>query len=199
MDPASHERSPALCDGHEAVTSSGHPTGVTLLDFWRWSTSTLLDNATRGILAEFLVGTALGCLGDTPRIEWDAYDLRSSEGIAVEVKSAAYLQSWRQVRPSRISFGIKPTYGWNARTDSYSPDPRRQADVYVFCLLDHHDRHTANPLDTDQWVFYVCSAHRLDDTLGSQETITLSSLLHTIGPSRATFSEVAETVRRAAR
>ena len=31
----------------------------TLLDYWRWSGSDLVSNAQRGILAEFLVGSAL--------------------------------------------------------------------------------------------------------------------------------------------
>jgi hypothetical protein len=40
-----------------------------LIDFWRWSASDLLSNATRGILAEFIVGTAIGMPKNNVRAE----------------------------------------------------------------------------------------------------------------------------------
>lgn len=144
-------RPPELKSGSEPITSGGAPTGVQLLDFWRWSVSDLLDNATRGVFAEFLVGTALGYLDGAVRTEWDAYDLETADGITIEVKSAAYLQTWHQDKLSQISFGIAPTLGWTALTNTYSTQRKRQADVYVFCLLDHRDKRTVDPLDTDQW------------------------------------------------
>lgn len=63
--------------------------------------SDLLHNAFRGQLAEFLVSRALGCEAAT-RPGWDEYDLLTPDGVPVEVKSAAYLQSWEQARPSTI-------------------------------------------------------------------------------------------------
>ena len=54
-----------------------------------------MDNTARGTLAEFLVAAALGLL-DTPRLEWDSYDLKTRTGVTIEVKSAAYIQSWKQ-------------------------------------------------------------------------------------------------------
>ena len=54
-----------------------------------------MDNAERGALAEYLVACALG-VADNVRVNWDKYDLLSPEGIAVEVKSSGYLQSWDQ-------------------------------------------------------------------------------------------------------
>ena len=59
-------------------------------------------NNTRGYLAEFLVANAVGAFG--PRIEWDAYDIITPEGIRIEVKSSAYLQAWKQAGPSKIVF-----------------------------------------------------------------------------------------------
>ena len=88
---------------------------VSVLDFWQWVASDLLDNALRGKLAEFLVGQALNCL-EGKRKEWDAFDLVTAAGVKIEVKSAAYVQSWRQSAPSKISFRIKPTQAWEAAT-----------------------------------------------------------------------------------
>ncbi len=41
------------------------------------------------------------------RAEWDAVDLTTPDGIRIEVKSAAYIQSWHQVRESTISFRVR--------------------------------------------------------------------------------------------
>ena len=71
--------------GDESFTSGGRPLGARLLDFWKWIASDLVDNATRGILAEFLVSLALG--GATrPRGTWDSYDLVTDSGTKIEVK-----------------------------------------------------------------------------------------------------------------
>ena len=52
-----------------------------LLDFWKWSVSDLLSNATRGRLAEFIVATALKIPLDRIRDEWAAW----YEAMLVEV------------------------------------------------------------------------------------------------------------------
>ena len=44
----------------------------------------------------FIVGLALGCVDGRVRAEWDACDLRTTQGSSVEVKSAAYVQTWQQ-------------------------------------------------------------------------------------------------------
>ncbi len=80
--------------GAERLINDTTETGYTLLDFWRWSVSDILSNATRGRFAEFIVGTAVGIDPKNLRDEWDAYDLTTSDGIRIEVKSAAYIQSW---------------------------------------------------------------------------------------------------------
>jgi hypothetical protein len=51
------------------------------------------------------------------------------DGIGVEVKSAAYVQSWEQTGPSVISFDIGPKTGWGAGTNTYAASPGRSADV----------------------------------------------------------------------
>ena len=50
-----------------------------LNEFWKWNQSNLLENRTRGILAEFIVKQALN-IDNEIRIEWDSYDLITKEG-----------------------------------------------------------------------------------------------------------------------
>jgi len=87
-------------------------------EFLAWAYDDVLTNTTRGVLAEYIVATALG-IGDTKRIEWDKVDLRVGrigvDRFGVEVKSAAYVQAWKQTRPSEIAFDIAPTMGWTPR------------------------------------------------------------------------------------
>ena len=113
-----------------------------------------MDNAERGALAEYLVACALG-VADNVRVNWDKYDLLSPEGIAVEVKSSGYLQSWDQNELSTLSFGIQLTFGWDSATNTYSQELVRQSDIYVFCVHKHTDQDTINPLDIVQWDFYL--------------------------------------------
>jgi hypothetical protein len=140
--------------GKEPFHNQGQPTGTNLLSFWQWLASDLVDNALRGALAEYIVACDLG-VADTTRPGWNAYDLITPDGIKIEVKSAAYLQSWKQTAPSKICFDIRPTFGWDAATNIYGTERKRQADVYVFCLLAHADKATLDPLDLSQWEFYV--------------------------------------------
>lgn len=86
--------------GSEVFHASRQALGFALHDFWRWSVSDLVSNATRGRLAEFIVASALGISSDV-RDEWSPYDLLSPEGLKIEVKSAAYIQSWHWSYPFR--------------------------------------------------------------------------------------------------
>ncbi|SES28241.1 hypothetical protein SAMN05216188_13038 [Lentzea xinjiangensis] len=179
--------------GDEPFTQQGRAIGANLRGFWSWACSDLVGNAMRGVLAEYIVGLALGCVGSGTRLEWDATDLRTGEGLRVEVKSSAYLQSWKQERLSAISFDIRPALGWDATTNTNATERARQADVYVFCVLTSTDKAAVDPLDVDQWDFYVMSTNRLNAAVGEQKTIALGSLLrHT--PAKCSFAELAACI-----
>ncbi len=110
--------------------SGGEPIGGlgAVLDLWRWSASDLLSNATRGVLAEFIVGRALRAESKI-RSEWDPYDLTTPDGITVEVKSSACIQGWHQDEPSRVSFGIAPARAWGSETNSLAGKVKRLANL----------------------------------------------------------------------
>jgi hypothetical protein len=183
-------------DGTEQFHSGGVVPGANVYDFWRWAYSDLASNATRGVVAEFVVGTALGCI-DRGRLEWDIADLCTAAGVHIEVRSAAYVQSWEQARPSKIRFGIRPTRGWDARTNTYAPDLKRHSHVYVFALLHHTVRETLDPLDLDQWEFHVVATAQLDAAVGPQRTITLARLVK-LGAVRVPFVGLRAAVEAAA-
>lgn len=164
--------------------ASGADLDFSLLDYWRWSGSDLLGNAERGVLAEFLVATALGVV-DKPRIEWAAHDVRTREDVRVEVKSAAYRQSWAQNTDTvpKIGFNIsKSKQSWVRETNTTTKHdpPKRASDVYVFCVLGtkegFENKIMPNPLNTDEWKFYVLDTASIDCKKGDQQRIGLKPL-----------------------
>ena len=168
---------------------------MTVTGFWQWSSSDLLGNALRGLVAEYLVAEALGGTAQ-PRVEWDSYDIKTPDGIKVEVKSSAYLQSWKQGNLSALTFSIRETRGWDAATNTSADVSARQADVYVFCVLAHQDKATVDPLNLDQWDFYVLSSREINERLGAQRTAALATLQR-IGARKVRYPQVAHTVRLA--
>ena len=162
--------------GDEVFHSDGAPLDYRLLEFWRWSVSDIVSNATRGILAEFIVAKALNMSTDSVRDQWAVYDLISPEGIRIEVKSASYVQTWNQRSLSTIQFLTRRTKAWDSHTNIQAKESKRQADVYVFALLAHKDKATIDPLNVNQWRFYVVPTTVLDNRTRSQHSITLKTL-----------------------
>jgi hypothetical protein len=178
--------------GDEQFLNAGDD-AYTLRDFWAWAYSDLVGNTERGRLAEFIVAMALG-ITEGISVSWDKYDLLSKEGIRIEVKTSAYLQSWDQQSLSKISFGIQPTYGWDSVTNEYDTEQKRQSDVYVFCVLKHKDQATLNPLDLSQWDFYVLSTAVLNKAAPRQKTISLNRLLK-VGAKKCEYAMLYKTIK----
>ena len=106
-----------ILSGEESFLLNGKPLPFTIKDFWAWAYSDLLSNISRGVLAEYIVKSALSLKANdenpTARIVWYPYDLEGPRGIRIEVKSAACVQSWDIFdRPpkygKRINFRIAP-------------------------------------------------------------------------------------------
>lgn len=184
--------------GTERFRAGASDLGFDLLSFWQWSCSDLLSNATRGVIAEFLVAQALGIAAGGVRHEWAAYDLETPEGVTVEVKSAAYLQRWHQERLSPISFLVPKTRAWDPNTGTFSSEVAWQAQVYVFALLDHKDKATVDPMDVSQWAFYVLPTGRLPNEAGSRRPIKLRAL-EDLECAPVRFEALQEAVLNAAR
>lgn len=162
-------------------------------EFWDYAYNNFLDNANRGALAEFIVAKALG-VTKSPYSSWESYDLESLDGVKVEVKASGYLQTWIQKRHSTPTFGIPKKRGWDAITSDFSKEIKRHADVYVFCL--HHEKGLTkdmlgkeqltikadtNPLDTNNWTFWVVSTAVINEKLEEQKSVRISTIEDFLG------------------
>ena len=105
---------------------------IDLTAFYRWNSGHLLENRTRGAFAEWLVYRALNISSEFSE-EWAPVDA-SYNGITIEIKSAAYQQSWVQDQPSAIVFSLR----------------QKLADLYVFCLM-----RGRTPENLNNWDFWV--------------------------------------------
>lgn len=182
--------------GNEKFHADGKQLDLDLLSFWQWYASDLTGNAMRGVLAEYIVASAIDQI-DGHRIEWDTYDVETKSGIKVEVKSGAYIQSWTQKELSAIKFSIRPTKVWDPETNTYDSHASRHSDVYVFCLLRHKEKPTVDPLNMDQWIFYVLSTPVLNKAVANQKTISLSSLKK-LDPIICSYNELFDAIKMSA-
>lgn len=163
-------------------------------EFWRWGFSNVQENVTRGILAEFIVARALGVQLQA-RQSWDAADLVTASGLRIEVKSTGYIQAWDQGgNLSKISFDSLKTKLWIPESGE-APEPDYHADVYVFCLQNARTRATYDPLDLDQWEFWVLSRAQLAVT--NQRSISYGTLVGLAGSS-VVYANLAALIERAA-
>ena len=178
------------------------PAGASVSDFWRWIGSDLVGNTTRGLFAEYLVGLAVGALtgdeADGVRDEWDTHDIETPDGITIEVKSSAYLQTWSQKEEAVPEFSIAATQGVDSASGQYSEEKKRRSDVYVFCLLNHRTKATLDPLNMEQWTFYVVSTATINRVIPKQQTIRLRPLKKKLGAKGVAFDDIAAAVRDAA-
>jgi hypothetical protein len=173
-------------DPGKQFSFEGNPLKYRLIDFWTWNQSDLIENRTRGILAEFIVRQALE-LTQPSRLEWDAYDLITKDSVKIEVKSAAYIQAWNQKKYSTIEFGIAPTKEL-LDDNNYSIDKTRKADIYIFCLLHHKNQDTIDPMKLEQWTFYLVTTKELNKKLPKQKSISISTI-ETLEHEKCIYSE----------
>lgn len=177
---------------HFTDTDAQQPLPITVLDYWRWAAADLIGNINRGILAEYLVATAIGATHE-PRDPWAPYDLIDPNGVTIEVKSAAYVQAWDQRKQAPLNFVVKAT-----RTMTGDPVadaiPGRRSKVWVFAVLHHKDQDTINPLDLTQWTFYVLPTWFLDRRVRSQHSIALKSIRNSEFGEAFAYGQLAEAI-----
>lgn len=169
--------------GNEPFTLGDSWSGHTVLDFWRWLGSDLNNNILRAALGEYIVSMAFDVQYNAVRDRWSAYDVMSKHGLRIEVKTAAYTQTWQQKKPSLICFDVAKKVA-----EGVIPQiAKRYSDLYVFCI---YLANTADqsPLELTNWEFYAVRTDDIDTKLGNQKSITLASLIGRLPYQKLDFS-----------
>ena len=110
------------------------------------------------------------------------------------MKSAAYLQSWQQARPSAITFGRLTGQPWSD-TEGWGAEREVRADVFVFALQTQQDPTSYDALDLTASEFRVLPASAVKQ-LGVR-SIGLATLRR-LAPNAVTWEGLREAVRQAA-
>jgi hypothetical protein len=147
----------------------------TVGDFWQWAYSDLLQNTTRGVLAEYIVAGLLG-VDKTPRNPWLPFDLKLNDGTTVEVKTMSRLQAWAQKQLSNPQVIISEKRSWNLDTGILEQTPTLNADIYVICYFTSEEHSAADPLNLDQWNFFVLDKKEVEAVLKKSKSISLKKL-----------------------
>lgn len=186
--------------GNEHLKFDGMPINRLLSDFWKWNSSDLLNNTMRGAFAEFIIATALDLDLTTTHVDWESYDLLW-EDKKIEVKCSAYLQSWypknQPDKYSKIIFSISPAYDWIPDEARYDYDNhKRHSNVYVFCHYKSKERAPENPLNLNNWDFYVLATYKIDAIFGMQRSISLSGLINRGKPTKCDYAGIRDAIEK---
>lgn len=161
-----------LLSGAEELVGADGVSG-TALDFWRWAFSDIRNNTLRGIFAEWLVARLLN-IPTKKRSDWDSYDLQTPDGIKIEVKASAYLQSWHSNHTlSKIKFSRLKTSTWDSEK-GHRANQSYNADIYIFCLQTETNPEKWDAFDISQWKFYILTKYEIKNI--DQASISLSTL-----------------------
>lgn len=157
-----------LLTGNEKFKGCSNRT-FKIRDFWRYMYSNIYENT--GDIAEFLVAMALGKTESFKKYGWTQYDL-DYEGLKIEVKATQYYQPWRA--DNNVSEMRKFGIGKALTIEGDRTSPRaRNNDIYVFALNEGRIKDNANPLDLNNWRFWVIPTSIFNDSYDNRSTITL--------------------------
>lgn len=139
----------------------------------------VMQNNLRGLWIELMVFELLGSGWNHAGNDWAAWGLERIDGLRVEVKQSARLQSWG-TSTSSPRFSIATAKGHYPDGKNYVPNlsGKRLANLYIFAWHDGRDQRSAS-----EWQFYVVEADRLPE---SQKSIGRDALQKLTEPVKAT-------------
>lgn len=174
--------------GKEVFVLNGEAMGFDFLDFWRFHYSNIYDLQDK--IAEFIVAKALGVNEAQNDQYWTLWDV-SYRNKRIEVKETSYYHSFNQegkVSKQRI-FGITKANGSYDPTKSGNTDFCRQNDIYVFCLNIGDTKETSNPLNLNNWEFYIIPTAIINEKCGNNKSISLGRIKN-LGYSAKRYDEI---------
>lgn len=162
-------------------------------EFWKYAYSNFKDNTIRSALAEYIVASAVNVY-TPPETGWEAYDILTNDGIKVEVKASGYVQAWEHNKHSTPTYDIEKKH--DSHLNQQNGKKSRHADVYVFCLHNEKDKVKADPLQADQWVFYVVPTLIINEKLGDQKSVRLSTIENVLGVQAVGYGVLGDEIIR---
>lgn len=160
--------------GEEKFSLNGMELEMSMLDLWQFKYSNIYNM--QEVIAEYIVAKALEKEQADNDAYWTLWDI-DYRGKRIEVKETSYYHSFN--KPGKISrqrvFGItkaNSNYEYEGEENRYE----RQNDIYVFCLNLGETAETSNPLNLDNWEFYIVPTNTINNNCGNNKTISLGRI-----------------------
>lgn len=145
-----------------------------LLEFWQQKYSNIYNM--QEVIAEFLVEKALGIDKAQNTDYWTLYDILY-RNYRIEIKETSYYHPWNEngIVSKYRSFGITKA---NSNYDIKDCENKfeRQNDIYVFCLNTGNTKEESNPMNLNNWEFYIVPTSIINEKCGNNKTITLGKV-----------------------
>ena len=161
--------------GTEKFTFNQQDLPFDVTEFWKFHYSNIYNQHDK--IAEFIVSRALGITEPHNDLYWTLWDI-SYRDKRIEVKETSYFHSFNEdgvVSKQRV-FSIAKAHGDYDAEISGNKDFCRQNDVYVFCLNTGDTKASSNPLNLNNWEFYIVPTAFLNQHCGEQKTISLGRI-----------------------
>ena len=122
--------------------------------------------------------------------DWASYDFENADGVGLEIKQSAALQSWHTpgAKTNQGRFDIAERTGRYEGLE-WIAEPGRAAAIYVFAWHPVIDHDAADHREPEQWQFFPVKA----SDLPRQKTIALSRIAKLSEP--ASIEQIAAAVR----
>ena len=161
-------------DGSEFFVAGDKSTDMTVLDVWKYHFCNRFNM--HEYFGEFLVAKALGVEEACNSAYWQLYDINYREK-RIEVKTSSYYHAFKKYLHTPISkkrvFGITKAYSnYKDKNSSYE----RQNDIYVFCLNTGNTDVSSDPLNLNNWKFYIVPTEVINENCGDAKTISLQRI-----------------------
>ena len=145
-----------------------------MLEFWQSKYSNIYNM--QEVIAEFLVEKALGIDKAQNTDYWTLYDILY-RNYRIEIKQTSYYHSWNKdgIVSKYRRFGITQANS-NYEEKNCENKLERQNDIYVFCLNTGNTKEESNPMNLNNWEFYIIPTSTINEICGNNKTITLNKV-----------------------
>jgi len=161
-------------NGKEKFISQNKELDFGMLEFWCSKFSNVYN--IQEYIAEFLVEQALGIEKSHNTEYWTLFDILYKD-YRIEIKETGYYHPWNE--NGKISemrrFGITKANSKYENKES-SNIYERQNDIYVFCLNVGKTKETSNPLNIDNWEFYIVPTKKINEVCKNYKSIGLNKV-----------------------
>lgn len=110
------------------------------------------------------------------------------------MKATSYWQSWKKGHAisEQRTFSIRKTY---VDYQNNKSEKERQNDIYIFCLDKGREEKSSNPLNLENWTFFVVPTSVINDSFGDQKVLSLNKIktIERYGE-ELTYGQIKETV-----